>query len=148
MTSITQVNSEFVLRYTAELCALQSALLYAWTFQNPESKDYDMLLDFPKECSVAFDGNWLARRHGTGVRFLSEKGVCVDVPFSVDQPDKIDPDRLYDYVASLGLFASERSAKPRRLVFYDIFDELEASGRLITLLDSTGRKLYTIGVDT
>lgn len=148
MTSLTQINSEIVLRYAAELCALQSALLGAWISQNPEAKDYDMLLDFPKECTVAFDGSWLAKRHGAGVQFVFEKGICIDVPFSVDQRDRIDPDRLYDYVASLGVFGSERSTKPRRIVFYDAFDELEASGKLVTLLDSLGRKLYGIATET
>lgn len=143
------LSSQEVLRYCRAFCELQQGLLAKWREENSEAKDMDMFLDFKKEATIKLDGvDWSSRKHGVGVRFESRTGTCIDVPYGIDHPNKIDPDRVYDYLVSIDAFSSPNAGKPPRSAMYFTFDYFEQKGFLIVSTDSKGRKLYNLAVES
>lgn len=141
------LSSEDVLRHCRVFCELQQGLITRWRKENPEAKDMEMLLDFKKEATFEHAGvEWTSKKHGVGVRFDSKTGTLIDVPFGIDQPDKIEPDRAYDYLVSIGAFDSLHTGKPRRSAIYQTFDDFEREGMLIVSADANGRMLYELAV--
>ncbi len=58
-----------------------------------------MLLDFKRETTFMYSGiKWTAFKHGIGVRFDAETDVTVDVHSAIGQPNRFDPNRIYDYL--------------------------------------------------
>lgn len=139
------LSSEDVLRHCRALSELQQELIAIWRQHNAGAVDLEMLLDFKRETIVVHDGvEWTAKKHGVGVRFDSTAGTTVDIPFGIDQAQKFDPNRTYDYLVSLKVFEVLQSGKPRRNAIYATFDDLEREGKLRVSKDASGRSLYEL----
>lgn len=141
-----KTNERQLLELATEFVSLQQSLLAAWREANPLSYDVEMLLDFPKRCRVrVHSDDWMATRHGLGVRFARVDGLTVDVPFAVDKPLAIEANRLFDFLTSKPLVEPEAIPRERE-PFCVLFDGLCASGALARQDDPEGRELFVLVV--
>ena len=83
---------------------LQQDLVEAFFEKNPDLKDMEWLLDFPKSGDVHVNGErWIFTRHGKGIRFIAENvspRKIVDVNSQIRSPELIDIWRLSQYFSS------------------------------------------------
>lgn len=134
-----------VLRYCETFSKLQQGLVELWRELNPNARDLETLLDFQKQSTLNLDGvRWIAKKHGIGVRFESENGIVVDIPWGIGQPTKFDPDRVYDYLTTIKAIELPPSTRHRRVDLYRTFDMFEANGFIQANQDRSGRKLYQL----
>lgn len=80
---------------------IQKKLIESFIHQYPNLKDYQFLLDFPKQGTIKLDdSNWNFSRHGKGIKFYqdtSSKAKIVDVHCNITEPELFDLWRLSQY---------------------------------------------------
>lgn len=134
-----------LLSHVRRLVLLQAGLLEVYARACPESKDSELLLDYPKQAFVEYDGEtWVARKHGVGVRFESETRV-VDVPSEVGCPTSFDSDRVFDYLDRIGEVAilGEGASSSLRARLSELFEQLACGGQVERTV-SRGHALYRL----
>lgn len=128
-----------------EFIAFQKRLLSIWLSENPASRDLDLLLDFPKRTTFCIDeSTWNAVRHGTGVRFLRNDGLEVDVPFGVTSPYEFDENRVYDYHLSTVRIGSTDAPVGDRSAWRSTITALLRCNLLIAHVDGLGRRVLRL----
>jgi hypothetical protein len=84
-------------------CRAQKAPVERWRSHCADSRDLELLFDFPKKSRFEMDGTeWEAVKHGIGVMFCGD-GVVVDIPYAVARPHVFDSDRFFDCLKSKNL---------------------------------------------
>lgn len=129
-----------LLEHIREFALFQIGLLRTWRAQlGPRCVDDIELIRLPTVELVFAGRTWSAIPHGVGVRFRSDSAL-VDVPFGINQPQRFDSDRVFDYLRSLGLLErAERSSFAARC------EAWAESGALIRDFDELGRPVYSLG---
>lgn len=81
--------------------AIQEKLIKSFMNQYPDVKDYQFLLDFPKQGTIKVDNNiWSFSKHGKGIKFYqdgSPKAKVVDIHCNITEPEIFDLWRLSQY---------------------------------------------------
>ena len=127
-------------------CRLQKTLLEKWRGHCSDSRDIELLLDFPKKVQFEMDGRrWDAVKHGTGVMFRGDD-LLVDVPREIDRPDLFDSDRFFDYLQSKRLLNLLGEDGPgRRAKVAELFSEWTKEGVLERRSDERGHPVFSLG---
>lgn len=140
------MDNQLLLKAVHEFAELQGHLLSLWRAENPSSVDMEFFTDFPKTQKVhdPLHGEWMAKLHGSGVAFVREIGeVMVDVPYGVEYASLIEPNRVFDYLKSIGALALPDGEVITRDFLYSYFDQCVHSGRAKEYRTSQGKRLYS-----
>lgn len=96
--------NERLIFFIKEFCVLQVRLSKELMKEFDQFSDWELLLGFPKNGRLKLiDGEWLFRKHGTGVEFTNKKNSkVVDICNNITQPNLFDSWRLETYLESIG----------------------------------------------
>ena len=140
------MDNQLLLKVIYEFVELQGHLVSLWRASNPLSIDLEFFSDFPKTAEVndPVHGIWLAKLHGSGVAFSKKfDNVKVDVPNNVEHANLIEPNRLFDYLKSIGALGLPNGDVMTREFLYSYFDQCVRSGRAKVWRTSQGQNLYS-----
>lgn len=77
---------------------LQEKIINIFLIEFHHSKDYELLLDFPRKGEITIDDEtWRFLKHGKGFRFQSDTGHIVDIINNIKQPYLFDIWRLEQF---------------------------------------------------
>ena len=115
-----------------------------WRSHCADSRDLELLLDFPKKSRFEMDGTqWEAVKHGSGVMFCGD-GVVVDIPYAIARPDVFESDRFFDYLRSKSLDDLLGESSDRRERLAEFLREWSDRGFIERRPDERGHALYGI----
>jgi hypothetical protein len=94
-------------KYIRQIIQLQRNIITTFKRVYPEVKDYNLLLDCPREGKLEINGQiWLFIKHGKGLKFIRKEPVpkiIVDIHNYFSEPNVLDEWRLKQYIESLNL---------------------------------------------
>lgn len=94
---------------------LQNCLFSVFKRNYPRVKDYNLLLDCPREGELDVHGQeWLFKKHGKGLTFTRKKPLpelIVNMHNYFSEPDVLDEWRLEQYLDSLNVSYSKKDVR-------------------------------------
>ena len=102
-------------KYINEMIQLQNSLFSVFKRNYPRVKDYNLLLDCPREGELDVHGQeWLFKKHGKGLTFTRKKPLpelIVNMHNYFSEPDVLDEWRLEQYLDSLNVSYSKKDVR-------------------------------------
>ena len=125
-----EISLELLPNEIRSLLLDQSALMSEFRAQYPELRDWDHLLDWPKNGFITTRrSKWAFNRHGLGIRFeMENSGTVVDIHRRVLDVAYFDDWRLLLYLQSRGYHISSSQLG-------SAIERLEMAGRIFRVGD-------------